>query len=204
MLFSFILFFVCSRPATAGPRYRHWKTWLQETPEPEIDASRRAQNELAFRTWLTNKRHQGALSPSDSEDPDGENITMATRQNDKAFTDWLEKKKRTSPRPGSSKPSQAVFELGLPDKSTMKRDYPTNNIVAYKRWKATQKRYKLWKQRRGDGDSSVPEDQDSTRLSLLLGGITYKEWLGLKERQRKARKLNVHTLHSNLADSCRV
>ena len=195
------------RPATAGPRYRAWKTWLLQKYEEDAlreeqeqrDVPRKQRSARAFKRWLARKYKEEADRSDSESDEDSDH----EEENNIAFEKWLKgkeeyfkklqkAKKEGPPRPGGK---LTVFQIGCTDETKIQPPDFNSYMRSNQRWHGKKKQFDEWKERKGytnkEEEKVSQKDIDLMREKLLLDGCTYGEWMGLKQRERKAAKLNV-------------
>jgi hypothetical protein len=156
-------------------------------------------------------------SDDDDDDEDMSSVgTRTVAANDastkKAYAKWCESKKDTFKRLDTRRKEMleegdfagdkksvgiekrvTIFEIGDTDPTPMRFQDPTRYHVSFQKWKERRQKFLDWKKRnggKGEGDESqyTKEEVRRMRNSLLLEGMTYEEWLGLKEREERSEK----------------
>ena len=134
--------------------------------------------EQAFSKWLESKRTallQMTRKKREAERKakDAENITRKKDVYDRRIT---------------------CFEIGCTDQSPMKPPTADRYITAYKTWLVQKRRYEDWKSSHKDqlpesNDKELTvEDIEEARYALLMDGMSYEEWLGMKQREAKLQR----------------
>ena len=182
-----------------------------------VDAQRRKLNEIAYRKWLARHRNQqanGHVSDDDDDDQSSEDDEEKQEAREEAYRTWIESKKevfeeldkrrRRLLKPDSCAETErciqrdrrlAVFEIGACIEEPTEPSKPDRYIRAYQTWIRNKKNYENWKRRNGlAGDEKTLSRDEFIRArdTLLLDGMTYNEWLGLKTREQNTNKLHLH------------
>ncbi len=82
-----------------------------------------------------------------------------------------------------------IFEMTSTEPYPVKIESPSKYQRSFHKWKNRKERYEAWKEKypgivESEGKKPLSQnDMDNMRRSLLQQGMTYEEWLGLKERQ---------------------
>ena len=160
-------------------------------------------NKAAFQKWLARKRQEGAFDScqSDSDDDDSDNKEERL-ENEKAYVEWLQRKKEKEKQMAVSsgfsvsRKNLAIVEFGNSEQITVKQADPNTYLRSYQTWIENKKHYTAWKREQaaygtksGAKSGRTPmstQEIDRLRVNLLLNGITFNEWLGLKECEMTA------------------
>lgn len=150
----------------------------------------------AFEQWLARKRSEGAFDKSDSEDEymNSDEEREDFLANYEAYSKWMRRKKDAAAAAAADSANHrgrlAIFEYGNTDPMAVKNSDPTTYLRSYQTWLSNKRDYMEWKK---EHPSSSPKksamsskEVDRLRLNLLLNGITFHEWLGLKDCENEA------------------
>ena len=167
-------------------------------------------NDLAYRRWYKKKQKEGFPGDYESSDDEDNDFRPDQEAKEKAFREWLEKKKVIFAAKAKAKREKAnveqemarngpskvydrrvtVFEMTSTEPLPVRYENPNKYHTSYRRWRDRRLRFDAWKERQANENNesyatSTPskESYERDRKTLLLQGITYEEWLGLKERQ---------------------
>lgn len=181
-----ILWLLNYRPKTAGPRYREWKVWLTEklkrdeerARENKATSERRRANILAFEKWLMNKEKMASsqyhLALSDSEDEAPSPRPTTARCNSQ---------RNATPKNSGTKVSRKaiVYQLQNTDPTPTVRSDPNSNMRAHQKWQINRNKYGI---KRATLTDYQRRNLENFKAALLMEGMTYEEWMVLKEREQ--------------------